>query len=772
MPERAGTPSWSWPANGQRAAAGARRDGRAWRNGLTSVDPDSWRSDLLRIVLAFSAVMGSLVCIPSIYLAARRGMTSVVIVDTAAIVTLLALFLLHRLPVNVRAGAACIVYYIVGAVLLMKVGSISQIYLFGFSLLTALLLSRRWGMAAAALNTVTMLAVGYLGSAAPEMTGPGSRTDFGEWGVITANFAFVNFALVLALSAVIGALEGALARAFAAHQSLDRERLELVDLNASLEQEVRERARSEQALLESRALLRIAGRTARLGGWRIEVDSGEVDCSDEVCDLFEMPHGGAPSRETILATFSPAFLDTVTTALDQCGRLGIPFDAEGQIVTASGTALWLRMIGNAQRDDRGKVTHIRGSLQDITPQKVAESRNARLEDQLRLAQKLETIGSLAGGVAHDFNNLMSIVLSYSEMLSQDLQPGDPMRADLEEIHKAGVRAADLTRQLLAFSRRQVLAPKVVDLADVVGGMESMLRRLISEDVELTIACASGIGTILVDPGQMEQVIMNLAVNASDAMPRGGMLTIATSAVTLDGHYTGEHVGVAAGPHIMLSVSDTGSGMDRETQARMFEPFFTTKEPGKGTGLGLATVFGIVKQSGGTVSVYSEPGCGTSFKVYFPLASPLAASATPAPGVERQSDPRSETILLVEDEDSLRTLAGSILRKEGYNVLDAQNAGEAFLLCEQFPATIHLLLTDVVMPRMSGRQLAERLRPIRPDMKVLYMSGYTDDAVVRHGILDSTIAFIQKPITPPLLTRKVREVLDGHLERAAEASAVT
>ncbi|MDB4997895.1 MAG: hypothetical protein JWM74_5327 [Myxococcaceae bacterium] len=403
-----------------------------------------------------------------------------------------------------------------------------------------------------------------------------------------------------------------------------------------------------------------------------------------------------------------------------------------------------------------------GSLADAiavgAQRKLAEDERLALESQLRQGQKMEAIGLLAGGIAHDFNNLLSVILSYSELLSDDLNEGDPMRADLAEIQGAGTRAVELTRQLLAFSRQQVLQPKIVDATAIVAGLEKMLRRLIGEDVELTTLGGPELGTIMVDPGQMEQVIMNLAVNARDAMPRGGKLTIETADVVLDEAYAATHVGVKPGPHVMLAVTDTGSGMDKATQAHMFEPFFTTKGVGKGTGLGLATVFGIVRQSEGTVWVESELGRGTTFRVYFPTAATSVVSSN-TPAVEVRGALRgTETILLVEDEERLRILARSILRKYGYTVLDAQSAGDAFLLCEQHAESIDLLLTDVVMPRMSGRELSERLLKVRPQMKVLYMSGYTDDAVMRHGILESSIAFLQKPITPDALVRKVRTVL--------------
>jgi len=405
------------------------------------------------------------------------------------------------------------------------------------------------------------------------------------------------------------------------------------------------------------------------------------------------------------------------------------------------------------RDSAGAISSYVAVKRDITA-------TLALEAQFLQAQKMEAIGSLAGGVAHDFNNLLSIILSYSTMLAEDMTAGDPRRADLLEIEAAGKRAVELTRQLLAFSRKQVLQPRVLDLNDVVTGVERMLGRLIGADIHLTVLADPDLRKVRVDPSQIEQVIMNLAVNARDAMPQGGKLTIETANVELDETYAATHAGIKPGPHVMLAVTDSGTGMDKAILARIFEPFFTTKGVGKGTGLGLATVFGIVRQSEGSIWVYSEPGKGTTFKVYLPRARsfdsdapmPVAAEGAPAGG--------TETILLVEDEDGVRVLARTILRRLGYHVLDARSGGDALLICEQHTATIDLLLTDVVMPRMSGRQLSERLRPLCPDMKVLFMSGYTDDAIVHHGVLDSGVAFLQKPFTPATLGRRVREVLDA------------
>jgi PAS domain S-box-containing protein len=411
------------------------------------------------------------------------------------------------------------------------------------------------------------------------------------------------------------------------------------------------------------------------------------------------------------------------------------------------------LVGAAQIDE----SHTIAFMADLSAQKQAEQALHKTEEQLRQAQKMEAVGRLAGGVAHDFNNMLSVILSYGEVILGDLKPTDPLRADIEEIRKAASRAAGLTRQLLMFSRQQVTEPKVIDLHDVLTSMDKMLRRILGEDVELTLVAPKSAGRVMVDPSHIEQVILNLAVNARDAMPTGGMLTIETVNVVLDENYALSHLPAKAGSYVALAVSDTGTGMDRETQARIFEPFFTTKEKGKGTGLGLSTVFGIVQQSGGNIWVYSEPGKGTTFKVYLPRVDAEVDVMRPqaAPKTLRGT----ETILLVEDEEQVRAIVVSILRRHGYRILPAQHAGEALLVCENHQGTIDLLLTDVVMPQMSGPALAKRLAATRPEMRVLCMSGYTDDSIVRHGVLETGVAFLQKPITPACLTRKVREVLD-------------
>jgi signal transduction histidine kinase len=425
-------------------------------------------------------------------------------------------------------------------------------------------------------------------------------------------------------------------------------------------------------------------------------------------------------------------------------------DGNGEIVVAE-----MRVVETEWEGDKAYLA----SLRDITKRRYAEEVLRRQEEQLRQLQKMEAIGRLAGGIAHDFNNLLTAIIGYSDIILMRLDKDDALYRYIEQISKAANRAALLTRQLLAFSRRQLTQPRVVVLNTVVAEMEKMLRPLIGEDIELSTTLDPQLGHIQADLGHLQQLLMNLVVNARDAMPQGGRLLIETANVDLTDAHTGRYLGAPPGPYVMLAVTDTGEGMDAETLPHLFEPFFTTKEMGKGTGLGLAVVYGILQQNGGDIEVHSEPRRGTTFRIYLPrvMESVHIQRTSDTPG---ESPSGLETVLLVEDEEIVRVLIRDTLRIKGYCVLEATDTAEALRLCEQYEGPIHLLVTDVVMPGMNGRELAEHLVPLRPHMRVLFISGHSGDAVARHGVFDADAAFLRKPFTPDVLARKVRAVLDS------------
>ncbi len=434
---------------------------------------------------------------------------------------------------------------------------------------------------------------------------------------------------------------------------------------------------------------------------------------------------------------------TISSGRTWHGRL-VNKRKDGQLYTEEATI-------SPVRDESGGIVSYVAVKRDV-------SRDLALEEQLRQSQKMEGIGRLAGGIAHDFNNLLSVILTCAGFALDGAREGDPLRDDLLEIEQAGKRAAALTRQLLAFSRKQVLQPVALDLNRVLADMEKMLRRILGEDIDLVQVLSADLGLVTADPSQIEQVLMNLVVNARDAMPKGGRLTIETANFELDADYVATRPGLASGPYVMIGVTDSGAGIDAPTLARIFEPFFTTKGLGQGSGLGLSTVYGIVKQSGGSISVDSEVGRGTTFKLYLPRSSALAEPVEPV-GPVVASAARAETILVVEDDDSVRAVTRRILEGSGYAVMTAAGGEQALVTCQQHPDAIDLVLTDVVMPQMSGRAFVERLTKARPGIKVIYMSGYTDDAIVHHGVLEAGTPFIGKPFTQTELLRKVREVLD-------------
>ena len=511
------------------------------------------------------------------------------------------------------------------------------------------------------------------------------------------------------------------------------------------------RTRTTDDLRTAEARTRFALESANVGIWDLDYGTGVQVWSETLEAQYGLAPGTFPGTfEAFTELIHPDDRAGVLETIGKATKSGLDFTVQHRTLWRDGTIRWLRGTGRIMLGERGEPVRALGVSLDIT-----ETR--QLEEQYQQIQKMEAIGRLAGGVAHDFNNLLTGILGYCELLLADLDPEAPHRADVVEIQRAGLSAAGLTQQLLAFSRKQIIEPALLDLNTIITGLRPMLGRLIGEDVKILLGLRPTLVPVLADRGQVQQILLNLAVNASDAMPGGGTLTIETDEVDLDEDYPATHLGATPGQYVVLTVTDTGTGMPAAVQARLFEPFFTTKPVGKGTGLGLATVHGIVKQNGGSVNVYSELGRGTSFKVYLPRVDAGEAALEEAPaGLSLHRG--TETVLLVEDADGLRELTCRLLERQGYAVLVAGDAEEAVRLFDENPA-IDVLLTDVVMPGTSGPELTRRLRELRPGLHVVYMSGYTEETIVQHGVLKSGIAFLQKPFTSDSLARKIRSVLD-------------
>jgi PAS domain S-box-containing protein len=507
---------------------------------------------------------------------------------------------------------------------------------------------------------------------------------------------------------------------------------------------------AREALRGSQERLQLALAATGLGPWDWDLAANTVEFWPEWKRQIGYEAHEIPNRyEEWETRLHPDDKQRVLTALRAYldGREA-EYALEFRLRHKNGAYRWIYTRGVVLRDASGRQTHMIGCHLDITERK-------QLEERDRQSQKMQAIGQLAGGIAHDFNNLLVVINGYAELIAQELGSSHPSQADLDEIRAAAGSAANLIRQLLAFSRRQILQPQILDINAVLRRSERLLGRVIGEHIALTLNLSAR-SRVHADPGQIEQVIMNLSVNARDAMPDGGHLTIETADVELDHLYVADHHGATAGRHVLLAVSDTGSGMDDATRARVFEPFFTTRPPGKGTGLGLATVYGIVKQSRGSIWVYSEPGQGTTFKIYLPAA--IGAAEAPPPIVEADALRGTETVLVVEDQADVRGLIEKTLSRYGYTVLTATDAREATVLAQAYGGPIHVMLTDVILPDASGRESARQVVAMRPAVRVLYMSGYADDAIVRHGVLEPGLAFIQKPFSGNALVRRIRDLL--------------
>jgi PAS domain S-box-containing protein len=525
-----------------------------------------------------------------------------------------------------------------------------------------------------------------------------------------------------------------------------------IDRAACVMRDITERKRAEKALSDSEYWLKESQRISQIGSYVLDTISGVLTTSETTDRIFGIGPDYPRTVDGLKAVIHPEQREEVMDYFtDEVLGQSKPFDREYRIIRPSdGQIRWVHGRGALVCDAAAKLTAMAGTIQDITVHKA-------LEEKLRQAQKLEGLGRLAGGVAHDFNNLLTVINGYGTLLLRELKDGDPLRESVEEIHKAGEQAASLTRQLLMFSRKQLIEPRPLDLNQLISDNLGMLQRLVGEDIEVETRFAPSVGTVLADPGQMHQVLLNLAVNARDAMPRGGSLMLATSNADVKEGDSALHPGLAPGRYVLISVADNGTGIEAEAREHIFDPFFTTKGQGEGTGLGLATVYGIVQQAGGSISAHSEPGHGATFLIYLPRTkASVTARHKTAPGSFAHEG--TETVLVVEDQDPVRKLTVRILKDHGYRVLDAAQGEEALLLAERYSKPIHLLLTDVVMPGMTGPELAKRLKPMRPAMQVLYMSGFAADVITSRGLLGPGQIHINKPFAPEDLVLKIRALL--------------
>lgn len=522
--------------------------------------------------------------------------------------------------------------------------------------------------------------------------------------------------------------------------------------------DVTEKYAAQKKIKESEEDLKESQRIAHVGSWRVDISTNDVTWSEELYNMFGFdPSRPPPSYNEHHKIFTPESWNRLSNALPETLETGIPYELELETMRQDGSKGWMWVRGEVVRDAKGTTVGLWGAAQDITDRKQAEDEKISIMAQLNQAQKMESVGRLAGGVAHDFNNMLGVILGHTDMILEELDPALPIYADLEEIRYATVRSADLTRQLLAFARKQTVSPKELDLNKIVEGMLNMLHRLIGEDITINWRPGENLGLVNMDPTQIDQLLVNLCVNARDAIANVGKITIETGSAIFDEDYYADHAGFVSGEFVVLAVSDDGCGMDRETQANIFEPFFTTKEQGKGTGLGLATIYGIVKQNNGFINVYSELNQGSTFKIYLPrhIGKTRLMYETEAKIQEVQGH---ETILLVEDEPSILKMTTMMLERHGYTVLSANTPGEAHRLAQEFAGEIHLLMTDVVMPEMNGRDLAKKLLTLYPNLKRLFMSGYTANVIAHHGVLDEGVHFIQKPFSKKDLVAKVKSVL--------------
>jgi two-component system, cell cycle sensor histidine kinase and response regulator CckA len=698
-------------------------------NSESREDPANWRQAVLQQMLRAALGLGLMAGVPSVYMNLRLGLEWLAALDVVMLLVLIGLLVFDGIPFRWRASVFSAVAFVLGVGVLIAVGSFSLIFFVGAAVIATLLLGVRPGMFATVLATIALAGFGVTGFAGPEVILATREFYATRWIVIALTFLLVATLLTVGVGSVIARLEDVIRRETQARVSLESERSLLRTFIDTLPDVVFTKDIAARFVLVNPATLAMVGRS----------DPVEM-VGRTVFDFFPREQATRIHGDDLEVLAGRTVINREVSTRD-----------------THGTDDWYLTLKAPIRDANGTVTGLIGISRKITERK-------KLEEQLRQAQKMEAVGQLAGGIAHDFNNLLTIIFGYSDVLRAHTDTTPEIREPVEAINDAASRAADLTRQLLAFSRKSILQPKVLDVNATITNTGRMLTRLIGEHIQVSLVLDPAVAQVRVDPGQLDQVLMNLAVNARDAMPAGGTLRIATQQVELSAARAAA-LEISAGSHVVLTVSDTGVGMTSDVRERIFEPFFTTKGLGIGTGLGLAMVFGIVRQSGGAIHVDSTPGQGTTFSIFLPVAAPQSVGGVLHPVSRSVSG--SELVLLVEDDLHVRELAEKNLRAFGYDVLTASDGREALAIIRSRRASIDLLVTDVVMPHMSGPELAAEIQGEHPDIRVLFMSGYTDDAVVRQGLLTAKVAFLQKPYTPLALADKVRYVLDA--QRSASVS---
>ena len=732
-----------------------------------SKDLLKWRDQLSKLMFAYGAIVFplSMIYILPVFIAERRY--ALIALDAGCWLFMLSQVFFSRSHSRVRRHLALGVLYAMTVTFIVSLGPFHArpAWLVVCTVFAAVLFGVRGAIAAALLDAAILWALRGLMEPGNKVWASVYAESMVNWSIFVFNTSLLALAGGLAVGFLLNRLDWSLRYLLDAAKKLREHSEELKKAYVLLQGEMEQRKIAEKALIQSEAQYRLLAENATDVIWTADMELNVTYISpsayrtrgytrQEIMAMKLTDHF-APNS---VAFATRVFAEELAVEAQEDRDLKRTRTIELEVLRKGGSTYWSEVNLTFIRDAEGKAVGILGVSRDVTDRKRAEKERGELQEQLRQAQKMEAIGTLAGGIAHDFNNLLTIMKVRSQLSLQEVSEQEPLRNNLEEIDKAVNQASDLTHQLLAFSRRQVLEMKVMDLNGIIRSLNRMLRRVIGEDIELKMGLADDLGRVKGDPGQIGQVIFNLAVNARDAMPQGGMLAIDTLNVDLDEVYAQSHVSVIPGRYVMVAVTDTGVGMTPAVKDRIFEPFFTTKEMGKGTGLGLSTVYGIVKQCGGYIWVYSEPGHGTTFRIYFPLVEG-APEEMKEKGLEKAIIEGQETILVVEDDKEVRSLAIQILEKQGYRVLDGGQGLEALTFCEKYDEPIQLILTDVVMPGSSGPELVRRIRSVRQDFQVLYMSGYTNEAFVQHGLLEKGEKILQKPFTMETLSRTVREVLD-------------